>query len=228
MIRSLKLDWGILQYEFERKKIKNINLRIRADRTVYVSAPCTVPMRIIEAFIASKSDFIKAAVERIPPTCEPLFNDGDKIRLLGTDIPVRLSQSSKSRVYIRDNTFIIELKDPNDEKKRINIAQRFITDLAKEYLTEVLDEIFPLFEKYAIEHPSLYFRNAKTRWGSCCKQKGTVMLSTRLIQYPRCAVQYVAAHELAHLIVQNHSKAFYDVLESVMPDYKDRRRILKG
>lgn len=228
MIRSVKLPWGTIQYEFERKRIKNINLRIRADRSVYVSAPIGVPLRVIENFIISKSDFIRSAVSRSTQPSDCVFRDGDTIRLFGSDVVVSLSKSSTNKVSLSDGTLFVSLKEPDDEKKRTLIVQRYLNTLAKEYLTEVFDDIFPLFARYKIEKPSLYFRSAKTRWGSCCAQKASIMLNVRLIHYPRKAAEYVAAHELSHMMVQNHSKDFYDILSSVMPDYKERRKILKG
>ena len=66
---------------------------------------------------------------------------------------------------------------------------------------------------------------AKKRFGSC-SARGSVCFSFRLFAYSREAVEYVVAHELAHLKHLNHSPAFYRLLGEVMPDYRRRARLL--
>lgn len=69
--------------------------------------------------------------------------------------------------------------------------------------------------------------SAKTRFGSCSGKNG-ICYSWRLMQYPAAAVDYVVVHEIAHIAHKNHGKAFYSLIESVLPDYKERRRLLKN
>jgi len=67
---------------------------------------------------------------------------------------------------------------------------------------------------------------ARKRFGSC---SGTnrICYSWRLMQYPAEAIDYVVVHELAHIVHKNHSKAFYDCVERVLPDWRERRALLK-
>ena len=68
--------------------------------------------------------------------------------------------------------------------------------------------------------------SAKTRFGSC-SSKGNISYSYLLMLYPEAAREYVVVHELAHLKEMNHSKRFYKIIEEILPDYKERRRMLK-
>jgi len=68
--------------------------------------------------------------------------------------------------------------------------------------------------------------SAKERFGSC-SGKNALCFSYRLMQYPEAAIDYVVVHELAHIRHHNHSAAFYRFVESVMPDYKQREKLLK-
>lgn len=77
-----------------------------------------------------------------------------------------------------------------------------------------------------IKYGRITITGAKTRFGSC-SSKGDLSFSYRLMLYPEEAVDYVVVHELAHIIELNHSPAFYRIVESVMPDYKERRKLLK-
>ena len=77
-----------------------------------------------------------------------------------------------------------------------------------------------------LKYGKIKITSAKTRFGSC-NSNGTICFSYRLMLYPEKAREYVIVHELAHLVHMNHSKAFYKLVESYMPDYKERMRLLK-
>ena len=68
---------------------------------------------------------------------------------------------------------------------------------------------------------------AEKRFGSC-SGKNRLCFSWRLMRYPEAAIDYVVVHELAHIRYKDHSRAFYGFIESVLPDYRDRIRLLKG
>lgn len=68
--------------------------------------------------------------------------------------------------------------------------------------------------------------SAQKRFGSC-NAKGGLCFSWRLMRYPLPAIEYVVAHEVAHLKQLNHSPAFYQVLDTLMPDHRQRARLLK-
>jgi predicted metal-dependent hydrolase len=69
--------------------------------------------------------------------------------------------------------------------------------------------------------------SAEKRFGSC-SPKNRLCFSWRLMRYPEAAVDYVVVHELAHIKQKNHGKAFYALIASVLPDYKERQKLLKG
>lgn len=68
--------------------------------------------------------------------------------------------------------------------------------------------------------------DAKTRFGSC-SPKNRLCFSWRLMRYPQEAVDYVVVHELAHIVHKNHGKDFYALVEAILPDYKQRRALLR-
>ncbi len=68
--------------------------------------------------------------------------------------------------------------------------------------------------------------SAQKRFGSC-SAKNRLCFSWRLMQYPDAAVDYVVVHEIAHIAHKNHGAAFYALVGSVLPDYKERVRLLK-
>lgn len=75
-------------------------------------------------------------------------------------------------------------------------------------------------------YTSVTIRDQKTRWGSC-SSRGTLSFNYRLIFAPPQVLDYVVVHELCHLTHMNHSKEFWNMVGSVMPDYKTHRKWLK-
>jgi len=84
----------------------------------------------------------------------------------------------------------------------------------------------PLAQALDVSYARLTVRAQRTRWGSC-SSRGTISLNWRLVLLPLALVEYVLAHELAHLREMNHSPAFWRLVESVIPDYRKRRRELE-
>ena len=72
----------------------------------------------------------------------------------------------------------------------------------------------------------LTLRDTRSRWGSCTA-RGDLMFSWRLIMAPPEVLDYVAAHEVAHLVEMNHSRAFWDTVARTCPGFEEPRRWLK-
>ena len=91
------------------------------------------------------------------------------------------------------------------------------------------DELGQAVNKYAemlsVERGRITIRDTKTRWGSC-SHKGDLNFSWRLIMAPDFVLDYVAAHEVAHIIEHNHSAAFWGILDKTCPEYKSAKKWL--
>ena len=94
---------------------------------------------------------------------------------------------------------------------------------AKVYCTEKAEYFANIM---GLKYSRITITSAQKRFGSC-SDKGNISFSYRLMLYPEAAREYVIVHELSHLKEMNHSKRFYDIIASVLPDYKNRKRLLK-
>ena len=87
-----------------------------------------------------------------------------------------------------------------------------------------------LVNRYAVQmdvQPAgITITGARTRFGSC-SPKNRLSFSFRLMDYPMEAIEYVVVHELAHILHKNHSAAFYAEIEKILPDWRERNRLLK-
>lgn len=123
----------------------------------------------------------------------------------------------------------VNVISPNDiflkeaEKKRLLTFERRYRNAAKKQFTARC-AYYHTFTGGT--YTSITVRDQKTRWGSC-SSKGTLSFNYRLIFAPPAVLDYVVVHELCHLTQMNHSKAFWNMVERVMPDYKLSKNWLK-
>ncbi len=100
----------------------------------------------------------------------------------------------------------------------------------REMADEAMKILPPKVEKYAkildVTYGRITVRNQKTRWGSC-SSKGNLNFNCCLVRCPEKVIDYIVIHELCHRIYMNHSKAFYNAVSSVMPDYKECEKWIK-
>ena len=117
-------------------------------------------------------------------------------------------------------------KQREKNEKYGNLTDEMIAELRK-----TAKQILPLKVSYyakimGLKYGRISITGAKTRFGSC-SSKGNIAFSYRLMMYPDEAIDYVVVHELAHLKEMNHSPAFYKIIAKVLPDYKERIKLLK-
>ena len=103
-----------------------------------------------------------------------------------------------------------------EDKARYRAAAREIFTRKAEYYARIM----------GVTYGRISIREQKTRWGSC-SAKGNLNFNWRLIFAPEEVLDYVVVHELAHRKEINHSRAFYAVVESVLPDYRRARKWLR-
>ena len=115
----------------------------------------------------------------------------------------------------RENTVVIPVLTDEDV--------RLLKKQAKEYFTAKVAEYSEIM---GLKPSRITITSAQKRFGSC-NQRGNICFAYRLILYPERAREYVAVHELAHLKHLNHSPEFYALVAKYMPDYKERRELLR-
>lgn len=113
-------------------------------------------------------------------------------------------------------------KDTPKDSATLALEKRY-RDAAKEYIPKRV-EYYHAFTGGSYE--KITIRDQKTRWGSC-SANGTLSFNYRLMLAPPRVLDYVVVHELCHLTHMNHSKAFWDMVASILPEYKEYRKWLK-
>ena len=117
-------------------------------------------------------------------------------------------------------------KQKERNEKYVGLSEKEISDLKKSAKKYFKDKTAYFASIMNLKYSRITITSAKTRFGSC-SSRGNISYSWRLMLYPEEAREYVVVHELAHLVEMNHSSRFYKIIESVFPDYKERKRMLK-
>lgn len=142
--------------------------------------------------------------------------------------PARLAQK-KIDAFVSQHTAWIEEHQAIQQKRRD--AHPEPTEEEREALIRRAREILPgKVERYSqvmgLYPTGITVTGARKRFGSC-SGKNRICFSWRLMQYPEEAIDYVVVHELAHIRHKDHSRAFYACVEEVLPDWRERRKMLK-
>lgn len=120
-----------------------------------------------------------------------------------------------------------EIKEQEAEQKALpKFSKQEIKELANKALAYIPERVKYYAPIVGVNYTRITIRNQKTRWGSC-SSKGGLNFNCLLMLTPPEVVDYVVVHELCHRKEMNHSKAFWDEVEKVLPDYKSAKRWLK-
>ena len=232
MNEVITLNGRQVVYELVRKPVKNVNLRIRADCSVSVSANSSVQKSVVEAFLRKKADYILAAIDKYAERAKYAAIDhryvtGESFRYLGKELRLKLATGTPEVTTDGVYLYLTVPDADNVEAKSKQLATWY--DLrCREIFKQLMSEVYPTFRKYGVAEPKLILRDMSSRWGSCQPKRGIITLNKQLIEAPRNCIKYVVMHEFIHFLHPNHSKSFYDLLSTLMPDWRERKSALEG
>ncbi len=207
-----------------RSRRKTLELQISSEGLLIVRAPIQVSLAQIEAFVIQKTGWIQrkrleaTRTRRFPATPQAITEGSEKL-FLGQKYPVLLSSGQRPALHLKNNRFYLSAGTRHPQA----VFSAWYGQEARRIFAERVALYAP---QLGVAPRQIRLSNAHTRWGSC-STRGSINLVWRLVMAPLEIVDYVVVHELAHLKVPNHSKAFWRLVEGIFPDYKRRREWLK-
>jgi predicted metal-dependent hydrolase len=230
-LRRIQLGSHALDYQLRRSTRRSIGFMIDDDG-LRVTAPKRISLAEIDNAIRAKQRWIltklhergerRAQRQEKPPI---QWIDGAELPFMGGEIILRLQPAQRSHCVfdpvLRELTIgvVPELSEWQlQERVRIWLQAE-----AKRVFTERL-EVYAV--RLGVNYSSMALSSAGTRWGSCTVD-GSIRLNWRLIHFSLPLIDYVVAHELAHLREMNHSPRFWATVESVYPDYDGAKAALR-
>lgn len=219
----------------ERKRVKNLNLRLRADGTLYLSMPLRLSFEEGERFLAERTDFILRAYQRQRKIREEAekrgpapraLENGDRLPYLGRSLTLRITTGAKRGVVLQGEELHVTLRAGDGRE----VCARLLSSWRKSEAERIFAERLGFYHTHYFAHcpkPSLTVREMRSRWGSCRKDTARITLNAWLLGADVRLIDYVVVHELAHLIHADHSPNYWHIVEAVMPDYRIRRAELR-
>lgn len=206
----------------QRKRMKNLVLRVDDDGLIRVSCPWYVTNEDIISFVKEKSTWILKTQRTQKRRHNEVLSGTDHIEAvwMGKHYKVRFEKANENFLLFEEDTIVYYLREINDA----NIENTFYREAGK-YLLQMVKERRGDLDRDICEAngkplPRITLKYMTSRWGSCTPAKSHISLSVRLIHFPPQCFDYVLIHEYAHILVPNHSKSFYEVVKRFMPDYK--------
>lgn len=201
---------------------RSIKLRVIDDGTVVITAHALTPTSHINGFINQHLDWIHQNLEKVNQQKGHLTAERQELPLRGNQYKFLLAIGSKERVEISGKKIIVH--SPTEAHGQVRkILEKWYRKLAKEYFSE---RVILLGDLVNSDVKNVTIRSQRSRWGSCSSRQ-TISLNWRLILCPDWVSDYVIYHELAHLAHMNHSKKFWQLVESYFPKYKEAENWLK-
>ena len=232
-VRKLVLGSREVTVEFERKRVRNINVRVRRDGTLYCSLPYYAAVREAEAFIISKQDYLLKSLDSVmsdekTKSLSRQYVDGEVFSVLGKPYVLKVLESSKNTCALQDGIITLEVTDTSNYRTRYMTYEKWRRRCIRSVIVDLCNEMYPLFERRGVAMPKkITLGEYKSFWGECFAKRGELKFSYRLFEKDRELIRYVVVHEFSHFIEPNHSDRFWAVVAEIVPDYKELRTSLQ-
>lgn len=241
-------------YILIRKNVKNINLRVKSDGSVAVSAHPCVSKSQIDAFVQSKMEFIqkaRASMAQSQNREKRQFFTGERLPYLGDSlllqvekadscqIPVwlgqvqqgEITQFSRNRygeaVFRKGGSLYLYTADADNTEYKQQLYDDWQKIQTGILCGRISRQYYPVFEKMGIAYPQIKIRKMRSRWGSCVPGRQKITFNSLLLEKPLESIEYVVVHEFSHFVHPDHSGAFYAFVAQILPDWKSRKEGLR-
>jgi len=204
-------------------KRNTILLEVKRDGSLLVRVPEGSSVEAIQRAIDGKLRWIlrqRTEIYKLDiPAGPKKFVDGEKFLYLGVVYPLSVDGVSGAQLVFDGEKFILS------EKHQPQARDVFIEWYREHAERHISEKVRKYSAQYNISFDRIVITNAGRRWGSC-NSKGILRFSWRLAMAPQDIIDYVIVHELVHVKHLNHSRAYWQEVTNIMPDFKQRKRWL--
>lgn len=228
---KLKFKYAGQDIEFEVlfSRRKTMEISIAPTGNIKVRAPFGVPQDVIIERVRAKAAWISKKLYHFKhKSCEPVmreFVSGELLMYLGREYHMEINLDiniSNPIVTILNDKITVSVKNNNKEYIR-KVLELWYRQNAKEEINKRIS----CYQKFFSMSPSeVKVKEQKRRWGSCT-YKDALLFNWRCIMGEESVLDYVVVHEMCHMVHKNHSKEYWKLVASILPDYKQRDKWLK-
>ena len=215
-----------IPFTLRRRAVKLFRMTVRADGSVEAVAPNRMSVEAAVALANERAEWVRARRGEMlaRAASAPRYADGECAPLWGREYVLRVT-AGRTGAALDGGEIVLSAPEGAGVAGR----RQALLEL---YRRELERAIPPLVEKYAsalgVAAPAWSLRDMRTRWGSCTPRRGTVRFALGLAAQPPVCLEYVVAHELAHLRIHGHGPDFHDLLQSVFPREREAAALLRS
>jgi predicted metal-dependent hydrolase len=219
------IQLGGISIAVTRKDIKNVHLSVHPpDGRVTLSAPRATRLEVARAYAISKLGWIREQQEKLANQARETprqFINRESHSLWGWQhLMTVVYRDAKPSVVPDHKRIILTVRPGSDAEKRAEVIHNW----HKSLLHEAVPLLIQKWErKLKVKVRRYFLQRMKTKWGSCNHRARHIRLNTELVKKPKDLLEYVVAHEMAHLIEPTHSTRFITILEEHYPTWREAR-----
>lgn len=227
---SHQLVIGSLSVEVTVKPIKNLHLSVvPPDGSVRISAPEGMSSDHVRAYAIGKLNWIRRQQTRLagqPRESPRQVVERESHHLWGRRLLLQIQEvNTAPRIEVLPRRLALFVRPGTTAEKRQSLLAACYR---KELRREAAIFIDTWQERLDVQPNKLFIQEMTRKWGSCNPKSRNIRLNTQLAQKPKGCLEYVVLHELAHLRVPSHGEEFVALLDSHLPDWQERRRLLNS
>lgn len=221
-------------------RLRGYRILIAPNGSVIFRSGASVDKKDALNYLTLKASWVRKAIaaqiEQIPdrgPKAPRIYRASEKFHYLGKQLELKFLRSEERRVHAWHSGHFLFVEIPAkdwDARMTYHPFNEYEDAVIGFYKSEAEQFLPPRALSYAHQIGELprriIIRGQSTRWGSCSSNR-TLSLNWKLMAAPLAVVDYVIIHEICHLRHMNHSKQFWDLVNSLFPDYRGARRWLK-
>lgn len=201
-----------------RSKRKTVSLIVDENARLIIRAPLKMPMKKIKQIVDEKGGWILNKQEetrrKLSQKERKRFSEGEKFLYLGDEYPLLIRENCPEPLSLDLFNFIL---DSEYHKYALNVFEWWYRNRA---IVMFYEKARAFSAAAGLRFAQVKLSRARRRWGSC-SSGGNLNINWRLIMAPPKVIDYIMAHEVAHLREMNHSPRFWRQVEAIMPDYRD-------
>lgn len=212
-----------ITYTLNQSNRKTMSIYVEKDTSVSVLAPQTVGMNEIEKALDKKLGWIykqQAEFKILNPfEVQKEYISGENFLYLGRNYMLKLIKEQDEPLKFYQSRFYLRKKDAEKGKELFKEFYR------KKGLIKINERIELYKYKLGVEPLNIKVMELQNRWASCSNK--ALNFHWKCLMAPINIIDYIVVHELAHLIYPNHTESFWNIVDKVMPDYKERKDWLR-
>jgi len=213
-----------VEYTIIRKKRKTLGIKVSQQGEVIVLAPYQVNIKTIENILAKRKDWIVEAKNSIKR-----YVSGDSFLFLGEEYVINLieTQDNNKSIEFNGSKFNVFINEESVNNLNNKIKELLYSKYKEDFLKMINYRMSSLAQIIGVKPNEVSVRYQKTIWGSC-SYDDNISINFKLALAPLEVVDYILIHELCHILHKNHSKEFWMSVQTIMPNYKEKRKWLKA